>query len=83
MPDLNLEKKIKLKEQAKDIFWQKIWRIDAFNRDFDKSTLNKPEEYLKELKAFANGIKKGINPISLTHQIEACQMSLDINKLIK
>ena len=59
-------------------------KISFFEKNnYSFSTKNNEKGHLEELKAFANGIKKAEYPISLSHQIEACQMSLDINKLIK
>ena len=61
--------------------FKKMSFFEKNNHSF--STKNNEKGHLEELRAFANGIKKGKHPISLAHQIEACQMSLDINKLIK
>ena len=61
--------------------FKKMSFFEKNNHSF--STKNNEKGHLEELRAFANGIKKGQHPISLAHQIEACQMSLDINKLLK
>ena len=52
-------------------------------RRYDFSSKNNEKGHLEELKAFANGIKIGKYPISLNDQIKACQISLDIDKLIR
>ncbi len=71
-------------QDGKVISMNDFKKMSFFEKDnYSFSTKNNEKGHLEELKAFANGIKTGTYPISLTHQIEACQMSLDINKLIK
>ena len=61
--------------------FKKMSFFDKKRKNF--STKNNEKGHLQELKAFANGIKIGKYPISLDDQIKACQISLDIDKLIR
>tara|TARA_B100001989_G_scaffold205750_1_gene154480 strand:- start:99 stop:2252 length:2154 start_codon:yes stop_codon:yes gene_type:complete len=71
-------------QDGKIISMNDFKKMSFFEKNnYSFSTKNNEKGHLEELKAFANGIKKAEYPISLSHQIEACQMSLDINKLIK
>ena len=61
--------------------FKKMSFFDKKRKNF--STKNNEKGHLQELKAFAHGIKTGKYPISLNDQIKACQISLDIDKLIR